>query len=748
MFDALHRLATGRARGVLIGAVLFFLFTAAYGSGLTSRLAGGDAFIDPGADSTKASELFEAVSGSRAAPGLFLLVDTPTGARSPEGLARVRELKLRIKKDPSVARVMTVSDADKAAKAVEDKGGTHNVADFASSDGKLSLIAVFGKPVLDEAPIGKRLEQAFAGQDDVHIGGPAPAAQSIADQTIADLGAAEKIALPILFILMLWVFRGVVAALLPLILGIVTITATLTILRLVNEALPLSVFALNLTAALGLGLSIDYSLFVVSRYREELAKGLDPATAIGQTIHTAGRTVMFSSLTVAAALISLLVFPQQFLYSMAISGSVTALVASSLSLIVLPGLLFVLGHRVNSLAPKRWQRKTESADDKSGFWYVLSRWVMRHAVIVTLLASTLLLLLGTPFLRIHFTGIDASILPKGNPAREIDNTLRERFTSVGTDPISVVISQTPEADDPEVQAFIKKIERLPNVKSISTPTAIDAAQLWQFDVQSSQPMLDDRTLQLIRDIRGLQAPGPTYVAGQTARLVDQLGSLQERLPYALVIIGLSTMIILFLMTGSILLPIKSLIMNVLAISAAFGLLVLIFQDGRFETLLDYESQGGLESTQPLLLLALAFGLSTDYGVFLLTRIKEGRDAGLSNEESVALGIQRTGGIITAAAMLFVVAIGAFATSKIIFIKQIGVGTSAAVIIDATIVRALLVPALMKLLGDWNWWAPKPLRILHERMGIDESAPELPHPERHEPAKPLPAAGEPPAPRPL
>ncbi len=746
MFDALTRLALGRSRGVLIGALVFFLLTAAFGLGLASRLPAGDAFVDPGADSTTASTLFEAVANSRAAPGVFVILDTPTGARSPEGLRRVRAISRRILKDPSVAGVVDIRTADRQAEQVKKDGGKQDVADFASKDGKLTYIAVFGKPNLDEAPIGGRLQEAFAGLDYVHIGGPGPAAQSIADQVVADLSAAETIAFPILFILMLFVFRGVVAALIPIVLGAMTIVATFSILRLVNEAVPLSVFAINLTAALGLGLSIDYSLFVVSRFREELDRGLSKQDAISQTIHTAGRTVMFSSMTVAAALVSLLVFPQQFLYSMAISGAATALVAAWISLLALPALLYVLGPRVNALAPKRWQHKT--APDGTGFWYHMSRWVMRRAVPVALITSSLLLLCGLPFLRIHFTGIDASILPDGNSAKELDTTLRTRFSNVGTEPISVVISQTPESSDLEVERYIAKIEKLPDVKSVSTPQAIDAAQIWQFDVQSDASLLDDRTLALIKNIRAVQPPGPTYVAGQAARLVDQLKSLEAGLPYALAIIAASTMVILFLMTGSVLLPIKSLIMNVLAISAAFGILVLIFQDGHLERLLDFESTGGLESTQPLLLLALAFGLSTDYGVFLLTRIKEGRDAGMSNEDAVAIGLQRTGKIITAAALLFCVAIGAFATSKIIFIKQIGVGVSAAVLIDATIVRALLVPALMKLLGDWNWWAPKPLRLLHQKLGIDETAPELALPAKHQPTAPLPPAVEPPAPRPL
>ncbi len=279
---------------------------------------------------------------------------------------------------------------------------------------------------------------------------------------------------------------------------------------------------------------------------------------------------------------------------------------------------------------------------------------------------------------------------------------------------------------------------------MSTPQPVGVFEMWQFDVNSRYTTLDERSLSLVREIRALRPPGPMLVAGQAPRFIDEVDAIASRVPLVLVIISAATVFILFLMTGSLLLPIKSLIMNVLAISAAFGVLVLIFQDGRFEGLLDYKSQGGLEVTQPLLLLALAFGLSTDYGVFLLTRIKEARDEGMTNDEAVAIGVQKTGKIITAAAMLFVIAVGAFATSKIIFIKQVGVGTSLAVVIDATLVRALLVPSLMKLLGEWNWWAPGPLRRLHNRMGISETAPELP-PEH----VPVPAAAPavPPAARP-
>ncbi|MEN0015102.1 MAG: MMPL family transporter, partial [Solirubrobacteraceae bacterium] len=597
--------------------------------------------------------------------------------------------------------------------------------------------AVFARPNTEESDIGARLQQAFAGEKDIEVGGPGPAGLAIGQQVTADLAASEQVALPLLFLLMLFVFRGVVAALLPLFVGGLCIVGTLALLRIVNATVPLSIYALNLAVAMGLGLAIDYSLFVVSRYREELDKGLNHIDAMSATLHTAGRTVFFSSLTVAAALVSLGVFPQLFLYSMAISGCITALLASFISLVALPALLVTLGPRVNSLAPKRFAHKKQAP--KTGFWYHLSRLVMRRATLVTLGASGLLLLMGSPFLHIKFTGIDARVLPDTVLAKHIDTVLRNDFSSAGTEPISVVLTQVPDtaADRKKVDAYVDEIRDLGDIKSISNPFYIPNTDTWAFSINAKTSTLEQPTLDLIKKIRAIpQPPGPTLVAGQTATFVDERAAIDKGLPLALGVIAFSTLTILFLMTGSVLLPLKSLLMNILSISAAFGILVFIFQDGRFEKLLGYQSQGGLESTQPLLLLALAFGLSTDYGVFLLTRIKENRDHGMSNEEAVAEGIQRTGRIITAAAMLFCVTIGAFAASKIIFIKEVGIGTAAAVAIDATLIRALLVPALMRLLGDWNWWAPKPLRWLHDRMGIDETAPEPVVPREPSPTSPL------------
>jgi uncharacterized membrane protein YdfJ with MMPL/SSD domain len=428
-----------------------------------------------------------------------------------------------------------------------------------------------------------------------------------------------------------------------------------------------------------------------------------------RTLATAGRTVLFSSLTVALALASLLVFPQRFLYSMGISGAFAALLAGVVAVTALPALLAVLGPRVNALALARWRGEPEQ-----GFWYRLSHGVMRRPVAVALVTTAVLVLAGLPALRLQFTGVDASVLPKDSAPRQVDDALRTAFPPAPTAPVTVSV-EAPATDRAEVERYAAWLAARPGVAEVAPPQALDG--IWVLSVIPKGAELDRQSLDLVRDAREGPAPGAVAVSGRSAEFVDQQESLASRLPLGLAILAVTTFSILFLLTGSVVLPLKALLMNLLSLSAAFGLLVLVFQDGRFEGLLAYDSQGALEATQPVLLFAVAFALSTDYGVFLLTRIKEAHDGGLPNAEAVAVGLQRTGRIVTAAALLLSVALGAFATSEIIFIKQVGLGTVFAVLIDATIIRALLVPSLMKLLGEWNWWAPRPLRRLHARIAL-------------------------------
>jgi uncharacterized membrane protein YdfJ with MMPL/SSD domain len=706
MLSRLADITASRPKRVLAVTLATFLVAVVFGGPVASLLSTDDDFADPDAQSQVAEDRLARLAGSEQSPSIVVLVRTPEGVRTADGRERVAAVERRLGQDPDVARTL---------------GWTETQSDtLISRDGRSTYVAAFLRAGADDEEAVNRVTDAFEGQPGVLVGGPRVAFDAVGEQVSEDLARAELLAFPILFLLSLWVFRGVVAALLPLFVGILTIFGTFLALRLVNEVLTLSVFALNLAIGLGLGLAIDYSLFVLTRYREEVERHGHGAQALRRTLATAGRTVVFSALTVAVALLALTVFPMRFLYSMGLSGAFAALLAGTVALTALPALLAVLGPRVDKLAFGRWRTAAveEARGVERGFWYRLTRSVMRRPGAVALVTAGVLLLAGLPALRIEFTGVDASILPAESQARQVDDALRADFPPAPTSPVTVTVD-APRSDAAEVRAYADRLTELPAVARVDGPRPVNG-EAWVVDVVPRGPALDERSLDLVDAIRAGPAPAPIAVSGESASFVDQQDALGDGLPLALAIIAVTTFALLFVLTGSLVLPLKALVMNLLSLSAAFGLLVLIFQDGRLEGLLDFSSQGALESTQPVLLFAVAFALSTDYGVFLLTRIKEARDAGASTDEAVALGLQRTGRLVTAAALLLSVALGAFATSEIIFIKQVGLGTVFAVLIDATIIRALLVPSLMKLLGDWNWWAPAPLRRLHRRIGLAEA----------------------------
>ncbi len=713
MFDALARLADRRAKRVVLFGALFFAVAGALGGSVANRLApyGAD---DPATETVKATNLLED-AGYRSTALVVLVQHAKVS--DPATRRRVEGIEGWLRRRPLVASVNGYYDSGSRA--------------FVSRDGNSTYVAVALKPTGD-----KELQDAAKQVDDqlqlehrtgVLVGGPALAQQQVNDQVEKDLRIAEMLAFPLLFLLSFWFFRSGVAALLPPLIGAFAIVGTFLVLRLASEFVSVSIFALNLTTGLGLGLAIDYSLFVVSRYREEIAKSGPGLTAMRVTMATAGRTVLFSSLTVAAALASLLVFPQRFLYSMGLGGALVALLAASVALTVLPAVLALLGNRVNSLSPSFLARRAErdARPAKDGFWYRLSRFVMRRPIPIATASAGLLLVLGIPFYAIKFTEVDPSILPKDASARQVYAAMRTDFPPYRDTPIQVVV----DGGGPKAAAKVRaEVSRVPGVGAALPPQRLGNG-VTLIQAPSKSAFLTDSSKTSVRQIRDQPQPAGSQVlvTGATADFVDFQHSLARHLPIAVAIIVVATLVILFLMTGSVVLPVKSLLMNVLNLSAVFGILVFIFQDGRLEGLLSYSGQGALEQTMPILLFAVAFGLSTDYAVFLLSRIKEARDHGAPDGEAVAIGLERTGRIVTAAALLFAVAIGAFATSKIIFIKENGVGTALAVLIDASIIRALLVPSLMELLGKWNWWAPKPLRRLHDRLGFTES--EDPRPPR-------------------
>ena len=700
MIDRLARLADRRGRRVVLIAALFFVLAGALGAGVADRLDPYGA-EDPSTESVIADQRLED-AGYRSTEVVVLISDAdPTSAA---GARRVEEVERRIAGDPGVASVTGFAETRSRA--------------FVSRDGDSTYLAVGLESTDDDETqdVAERIAASLEDEPGVSVGGSAVAQAQVNEQVESDLRQAELLAFPLLFLLSLLFFRSLVASLLPLLVGGLTIVGTFLMLRVASEMGSISIFALNLVTGLGLGLAIDYSLFMVSRYREEIARSGPGLAAMRRTMQTAGRTILFSSLTVAGALASLLVFPQRFLYSMGIGGALVALIAAAIALVVLPAVLSLLGERVNSLSPaflhRRADRDAQPASE--GFWYRLSQLVMRFPGRIAAASAALLIALGIPFFSIEFTSVDAQVLPGSTSARQVDDALRADFPPFHDEPIVLELDGVTNAEAERVAA---EAERVEGVDSVNPPRRFEGS-VYAIEAVSSTAPLSEESQDLVERLRELDPA--VSVTGFTAHFLDLQASLGDHLPQVLAIVVVITFVVLFLMTGSVILPLKQVLMNALGLSATFGILVLIFQDGRFEDLLGYTSQGGLESTQPLLLFAVVFGLSTDYGVFLLARIKEARDGGHDDREAVAVGLERTGRIVTAAAILFAVAIGAFATSEIVFIKELGIGTAIAVLIDATIIRALLVPSLMRLLGKWNWWAPAPLRRLHRRIGLREA----------------------------
>jgi RND superfamily putative drug exporter len=674
-------------RRTAVLALLLVLLAAVLGGPVASKLNARNAFEDPSSQSARARTQIERATGIESSAGVIALVHAaPLSSTVSAAVQTLRH-------DPAVASV--TSDA-----------GTH-AASLVSTDGRSTLLAASLRSSAEPNAVVDRLTKDFAANRAVQLGGPDVSMRQTNLQATKDLSFAELLAFPLLALLALLIFRGV-AALLPLGVGISSVLGSLVALRLINAGLPLSSFALNVVIGLGLGLSIDYSLILVSRFREELGAGAETTAAITATMATAGRTVIFSALTVAAAMASLIVFPLRFLQSIGIGGAVVALTAAATSLLLLPALFVLLGARLGAVKP---------APVGHGFWHRLSSAVMRHPGIIATATIAVLLLASVPTLHTKWSGVDASVLPRSQSSRIVSDTIAREFPGANSTPTVIALS-APSSAGPQLAAYARRLAAIQDVTSVSTPRRLSAST-WQLDVSTAGAPIGGAAQSALNEIRALRAPYPAAVGGQAAQFHDQQSSIATSLPLALAILALSTLLILWLMTGSVILPIKALAMNALTVGAALGLLVLVFQDGRFTGPLSYTSQGGIESTDFLVLAAIVFGLSTDYGVFLLTRIKEAHDRGLANREAVATGLQRTGRVVTAGAIMVAVALGAFATSHVVFIKELGLGTAAAVLIDAFVIRALLVPALMALLEDWNWWSPAPLRRLHARLNIGE-----------------------------
>lgn len=682
MSQRLASIATSHPRRFGVVALLVFLVVAVIGGAAPGSLNVSRAFVDPGSDSAHARDQIETASGQTAEPAVIAVVDAPP--RSAKVVAVERQLEA----DPGIATVIPPTPG----------------SPFVSHDGQKSVVSATISTQASQTDTAERLMDDFAGDESVELGGNAIGETQVGEQATTDLATAELIAFPLLIALTFLFFRGV-AALLPLAVGATTVLGAFAVLRALNEALAISPFALNLVIGMGLGLAVDYSLLTVSRFREEMGRGVDPPQALVATLRNAGHTVLFSAVTVAAALACLCVFPQRFLISMGIGGIVVALVAAAATFLVLPPLLILMAPRLGKVTPK---------PEGTGRWYGLAKWVMGRPALVAIAAAALMCVLAAPTVGLNWTGVDATSLPQGKSARTVFETTQDEFPGADATPAFIAVD-APRSAGARVARYSHALGVVEGVEAMSRPAFLGDG-VWRLQADVPGAPSSDAAQSVVGGLRDVAAPYPTAVGGSAAELKDSRAAVTSSVGFAIVLLVLLTCTALWLMTGSVVLPIKALIMNFLTLGAATGIVVFVFQEGNLVGLFGASAQGGIEQTDYLVMAAIVFGLSTDYGVFLLTRIKEARDRGATDDEAIASGLEHTGAIVSAAAILLAIALGAFVTSGMVFLKELGLGAAVAVLLDAFVVRALLVPSLMKLLGAANWWSPRPLRRLHERVG--------------------------------
>jgi RND superfamily putative drug exporter len=713
-----------RRRWVLVGSLLVFLVSGAIGGSVAKHLSVGG-FEDPNAESTIADHLLrDKFDGGQ--PNLVLLIKAKGGSvDAPDVTTAGRDLTAKLAAEPSISTAVSYWSLG-------------SPPPLRSRDSSQALVLVRVRGTQDEMIKKVKLLTPRYTLDTqvmtVRVGGLGEIFRQVGNQIEKDLKIAELLAGVVTLVLLVVIFGSVVAASLPLAIGVLSIVGAFLILRILASLTEVSIYSLNLTTAMGLALAIDYSLFMVSRFREELRHGREPDDALVVTMNTAGRTVAFGAMTVAASLAALLVFPLAFLRSFAYAGIAVVTFAALGALFVLPALLSLLGTRVDSLA--LWKRHPREVGE--GFWHRLAMWVMKRPVPIATVIIVVLLVLGAPFLRARFGLPDDRVLPKSASARQVSEQIRSNFDSNEAGAISIVtgVIGDPQQHRAQIDAYAKQLAAVNGVSRVDAitgsyqggqqifpPTAASArfarADATFFSVVPAPNVepLSTAGENLVKDLRAVSAPFPVKSTGQGAQLVDSKHSLFHQLPLAGGIIALVTFVMLFLMFGSIVVPIKAFVLNLLSLTATFGAMVWIFQEGHLSRFLNFTATGMIDTTTPILMFCIAFGLSMDYEVFLLSRVKEEHDRTGDNIASVAVGLERTGRIVTAAAALMAMVFIAFATSKITFIKLFGVGLAMAVLMDATLIRATLVPAFMRLAGEANWWAPRPMRRIYERFGL-------------------------------
>lgn len=696
--------AVVRLRWLIVALAAAIIVTgASWGTGIFDSLSDGG-FENPDSPSAQAEERIEELFGPQGGDVVILYSSQEHTVEDPEFAEPAAQTLEEVAARDEVSAVTSYFETDSAEFVSEDGHSTVALVSLSGDDDEERADQF--EDIRDELP---------APGLDTELGGWAAIFSDINAQTQDDLIRAELIAMPLLLVLMVIIFGSLTSALTPLLVAVLAILGGLAVTRLLTYVTDVSVFAVNVITIIGLGMAIDYSLFVVKRFREEMAAGRDKRAAVLHTVATAGRTVMVSGLIIVLSLVGLLFIPLPFLHGIAYGGMAAVGIAMLGAMTLLPAVLYLLGERVDSLSLP-WLRNRKTTTNETGFWAVVGASVMRRPVWYLVGVVAVLALIASPFARATFGGVDERMLPEDTESRVVTETVAADFPAADQPQINVLVEGGGEA---AAEAMAAEITALDHVEQV-VPTQVegsDAVLAVHLDVDPDSGEARD----VVDAVGALDAPSDSrfQVAGFSASFDDMLDDIVDNLPWLALYVVLITLLTLFLAFGSVVLPIKAVLMNVVSIGAAFGVLVWIFQDGHLSGLLNFSSLDALEPSSIILILVILFGLSTDYEVFLLSRVREEWDRTGDNRTSVLLGLQRTGGIITAAALLLIVVVGAFATSGIVMIKMVGVGMAVAIFIDATVVRMLLVPSTMRLLGRANWWAPRPLRRFYSAYGLKE-----------------------------
>ncbi|MDT5124369.1 MAG: putative drug exporter of the superfamily [Mycobacterium sp.] len=754
MLRRIALLAIAAPRRILAIAALVMVAAAVFGIPVAKSLSAGG-FQDPTSESAQATKLLTE-KFNQGDMQLLVTVTAPDGVKSSNSTAVATDIVDHLKQSPHVANVTSPWTVPPQA-----------ASQLISEDGKTGLIvAGITGGENDAQKYAKALSDEVVHDRDgvtVRSGGVAMVYAQINAQTERDLLLMESIAIPLSFLFLVWVFGGVVAAALPMLVGGLAIVGSMSVLRLLTFSTDVSIFALNLSTALGLALAIDYTLLIISRYRDELAEGRPREQALIRTMTTAGRTVLFSATTVGLSMAAMLLFPMYFLKSFAYAGVATVAFAAAAAVIVTPAAIWLLGDRLEAFDVRRLLRRVLRRPEPAPkpveqlFWYRSTQAVMRRAVPIGLAVVVLLLALGAPFLGVKWGFPDDRVLPTSASAHQVGDQLRSDFADDSSTAVTVVVPDAAGLAPAEIERYAAELSRVPDVQAVSAETgtfvdgkvvgpptapagAVDGSAF--LTVGSTAPLFSDASEAQLDRLH--QVPGPdgrsVQMTGSAQVNHDSVVAITDRLPWVLGLIAVITFGLLFLLTGSLVLPLKAVVLNVLSLTAAFGALVWIFQDGHLNAL-GTTATGTLVANMPVLLFCIAFGLSMDYEVFLVARIREYwlkirtngdaspsglqaiRLARADNDRAVALGLARTGRVITAAAVVMSISFAALIAAQVSFMRMFGVGLTLAVLVDATLVRTVLVPAFMHVMGGWNWWAPRPLARLHQRIGISESGPD-------------------------